>query len=407
MSEARSMRAPLIRSVIAALLGVMLWQTWGSIRKGIWVDTDVYRMGGQLIRQGGDLYSAASTVDLPFTYSPFAAGLFVPFSFIGVDAGRYLFTGLSLFCFAVIVFVVARRLRLTAWQTTGVVAIGFAMEPMLRDLLLGQINLVLMVLVIVDWLVVPPRYRGVLTGIAAGIKITPGAFVLLAVLRRDWWTVGRAGAGFLGTAAVGWVVAPHASGTYWGGAFLGLDRFGNVALIGSDNQSLVACWMRLTRSLEAPTWVTLGCFVLGLGLGLTAAWLEIRAQRFGYEVASMAWLALGALLASPVSWTHHWLWMVVVIAVLVARGRLLRALIAGVLVWFPTVWLLDPLEYAKLQYSTAMGLASCVYAALAVALLALAVRDLLRVTPEVPRRASDAATALRGDQPATRRRVRA
>ncbi|WP_323097571.1 glycosyltransferase 87 family protein [Intrasporangium sp. YIM S08009] len=370
------MRALLTRSVVAALVAVMLWQTWGGIRKGIWVDTDVYRMGGQLIREGGDLYSAASNVNLPFTYSPFAGAVFVPFSFVDVNAGRYLFTALSLACFALIVFVVARRLRLSAWQTTAVVAVGFAMEPMLRDLLLGQINLVLMALVVVDWLVVPPKYRGFLTGIAAGIKVTPAAFVLLAVLRRDWATVARSAVGFLATGLVGWLVAPAASATYWGGAFLGLDRFGNVALIGSDNQSLVACWMRLTRSLEAPTWVTVVCFVVGLGLGVTAAWLEIRVQRPGHEVASMAWLALGALLASPVSWTHHWLWMIVVIAVLLARGKAVRASIATVLVWFPTVWLLNPLEYAKLQYSTAMAVASCVYAALAVTLLVMAVRDL-------------------------------
>jgi len=376
VGDERSLRTPLLRAVAAAFVAVMLWQTWGGIRKGIWVDTDVYRMGGQLIREGGDLYSAASNVNLPFTYSPFAGAVFVPFSFVDVNAGRYLFTALSLACFGLMVFVVARRLRLTAWQTTAVVAVGLAMEPMLRDLLLGQINLVLMALVVVDWLVVPPRYRGFLTGIAAGIKITPGAFVLLAVLRRDWATVARAAVGFLTTGLIGWVVAPTASATYWGGAFLGLDRFGNVALIGSDNQSLVACWMRLTRSLEAPTWVTLVCFVVGLGLGLTAAWLEIRARRPGYEVASMAWLALGALLASPVSWTHHWLWMIVVIAVLLARGKVVRASVATVLVWFPTVWLLDPLEYAKLQYSAAMAVASCVYAALAITLLLLAVHDL-------------------------------
>ena len=72
------------------------------------------------------------------------------------------------------------------------VVVALGSEPVVRNLILGQINIVLMLMVVVDLLVLPPRWRGVLIGIATGVKLVPGAFVLLYVLRRDLRAVVRA-----------------------------------------------------------------------------------------------------------------------------------------------------------------------------------------------------------------------
>src|SRR5664280_936691 len=68
---------------------------------------------------------------------------------------------------------------------------GLTFEPFLRAILLGKINLVLLALVVVDCPVVPARYRGMSIGFAAGIKILPGASILLLILKREWGAVGR------------------------------------------------------------------------------------------------------------------------------------------------------------------------------------------------------------------------
>jgi alpha-1,2-mannosyltransferase len=68
-------------------------------------------------------------------------------------------------------------------------------EPVRTTLALGQINIVLMALVAFDlllpstWFTVAGRTvgwpRGVLTGIAAAIKLTPLVFLLYFLARRD------------------------------------------------------------------------------------------------------------------------------------------------------------------------------------------------------------------------------
>jgi alpha-1,2-mannosyltransferase len=348
----------------------MLWLTWSGIRHGIWVDTDVYAMGGRTVRDGGDLYTTSSAEDLPFTYSPFAAAMFVPFSMLQVDVGRILFTVVSLACYALVVTIVSRRLRFRWWQILVLGGVGLAFEPMLRNLILGQVNLVLMALVVTDWLLLPPRYRGYVTGIAAGIKITPAAFVVLAILRRDWAVAARAGVGFFGSVAVGWLVAPDASRIFWSGGFMGLEKFGGAAVIGSDNQSLLGAWMRVTGTLSPSQAVQLATLVAGMSLGVVAAVLELRRASRHSEVAALAWVALGSLLGSPVSWSHHWVWLVLPLAVLLARRQYIAFSATAAIVWYPTIWALAiPGHFRELSFSPGEKIISCAYVIIGIALM--------------------------------------
>jgi alpha-1,2-mannosyltransferase len=191
------------------------------------------------------LYSV-SVDGLPFTYPPFAAVLFAPLELLGVLGARWVLTALSVACYVVVVAVCARRLRMNVAMAAMVGLAGLTFEPFLRTILLGQINLVLLALVVVDCLVVPVRYRGMLVGIATGVKLLPGAFIVFFLLKRQWAAAGRAVAAFGVTAAVGMLFAPRDSWQFWSGGFINLSRFGRQAIIGGDNQSLSAAVMRLS-----------------------------------------------------------------------------------------------------------------------------------------------------------------
>ena len=104
-----------------------------------------------------------------FTYPPFAAVFFVPLELLGDFGARLALTLASIGCYVVVVVVCARRLRMNVAAAAIVGLIGLSLEPFARTFLLGQINLVLLALVVIDCLVVPARYRGMLIGIAAGI----------------------------------------------------------------------------------------------------------------------------------------------------------------------------------------------------------------------------------------------
>jgi alpha-1,2-mannosyltransferase len=158
------------RFAVLAVLAVvtLLWLRWSVVR-GNWADLDVYVRGAQAIATGGSLYDEPAGI-LPFTYSPFAAVLFTP---------------LHLVSYLVAVVACGWRLRLTWRHLVLLTLAGMALEPFVRTMLLGQVNLYLMAAVVVDCLLIRSSRRGWLVGLAAGIKVVPAVFVLYFALQRD------------------------------------------------------------------------------------------------------------------------------------------------------------------------------------------------------------------------------
>ena len=324
----RAARDPRLAGFAVAVLAVAALHVlrWTGFNGGHLVDLDVYVRGAHSIVTGVPLNQPKSTV-LPFTYSPFAAVAFTPLHFLTLPVARWIFTIGSLVSYLIVVGVCGRRLRLPRSQVALVAVAGVALEPFVRSILLGQVNLYLMALVAVDCLVVRSSHRGWLVGLAAGIKIVPGVFVVYFVLQRDWRSALRAACGFLLTLVIGAVVAPQDSLRFWTGGLFGISRFGPAAVLDGKNQSLTG---ELARISHDPSPVMLATLVLGVA-GLTLGILAARRQlRVGDEVAALTAVAIGGLLASPLSWTHHWVWAVPAVMVLVARRQWLGAWLLGV-----------------------------------------------------------------------------
>src|SRR5207248_2366299 len=115
-------------------------------------------------------------------------------------------------------------------------------------------------------------------GVAAGIKLIPGIFILYLLLTRRWRAAGVALVSFAGTVAVAFVVAPGESARYWGGAFLATGRIGHTEETG--NQSLSGLVARLGGS--AVVWAGLAIAVAVAGL-----WLSVLASRRGEELLAI------------------------------------------------------------------------------------------------------------------------
>jgi alpha-1,2-mannosyltransferase len=226
--------------------------------------------------------------------------------------------------------------------------VGLAFEPFMRTILLGQINIVLIALVVVDALVMPPRYRGMLIGLATGIKILPGAFILFLVLKREWWAVGRAVAAFAVTVAVGGVLAPRDTWLFWSGGFLNLSRFGPMAIIGGDNQSLRAALMRLSHDISPPSSPVLLMSVGVMALGVVAAKRQVDS---GNDVNGLVCIGFASLLASPIAWTHHWVWAVLAAMVLVQARRWVAAFLLSMVFVIAPMWLAAPGHLRELGHN--------------------------------------------------------
>jgi alpha-1,2-mannosyltransferase len=333
--------------IVASVVAIVLWLRWGGIRKGIWIDLEVYIRGAAAVLRHEPLYGV-SVQGQPFTYTPFAALFFVPLELLGNVEARWVLTAGSIGCYLLVVVVCARRLGMTV-ATAGLVGLaGLAIEPLARTILLGQINLVLVALVVVDLFVVPARYRGMLIGVASGIKLVPGAFILFLLLKREWGAALRSVAAFVVTLGLGAAFAPRDSWQYWSGGFVNLSRFGTDAVIRGDNQSLTGALMRLSRDTSPPPIFALLLSVSVMALGLVAAKRQINS---GNDVAGLVCIAFASLLASPVSWTHHWVWAVIALLVLVhSRCRVAAAFLYGIFLIGP-MWLAPRGELLELEHN--------------------------------------------------------
>jgi alpha-1,2-mannosyltransferase len=313
-------RAGVFLAVVA-----LFWLRWSGVNSGNWADLDVYTRGAQAIVAGTPLYEPQAGV-LPFTYSPFAAVFFTPLHLLSSTGARWVFTLGSLVSYLVAAGALGWRLRLPRRHLALVALAGMALEPFVRTMLLGQVNLYLMAAVVLDCLVIRSSHRGWLVGLAAGIKVVPGVFVLYFVLQRDWRSAMRAACGFLVTVAIGAMVAPQDSLRYWTGGLFGISRWGPVAVVDGKNQSLIGELARISHN-PSPLMVTaLVLAASGLVLGLAAARRQLR---IGDDVAALTAVAVGGLLASPLSWTHHWVWGVPAIMVLVSRRHWVTAWLLG------------------------------------------------------------------------------
>ncbi len=309
----------------AAVLLALLWVRWVDPRSWTLADVAVYVRGGRALLDGTDLYAVTAGV-LPFTYPPFAAVLFVPLAPLGATGAGTVVSLLSVVALLVLVGVSVARMASSAGARTSsshivsLTAVGglllitaLTTEAVQRTLILGQVNLVLAALVVVDLLVLPRRWRGVLLGVAIAVKLTPAVFLGYLLLRRDWAALARVAVTLAVTVVVGWVLAPSASATFWSGGAFDLGRFGDEAA-GYGNQSVGAALDRFAPGVSDVVWLLLVAVVVVLTA--VATW---RTQRQRDDLAAVTALAVGGLLVSPISWTHHWVWVVPVMAVLLAR----------------------------------------------------------------------------------------
>jgi alpha-1,2-mannosyltransferase len=221
--------------------------------------------------------------------------------------------------------------------------------PVQEGIRFGQVNAVLVMLCLVDVARRDDGWwpRGSLTGLAAAIKLTPAVFWVHYALVRRW----RALAVSMGTAAAATVVtalfAPSASLAYWTDALLDPGRLGPNG--NTQNQSMRGMLLRIGPP-EGPwlsiTWLVLVLAVAGFGFRLAA-----RLDRLGEPVAVVGVLGMIAVLVSPVSWTHHLYWGVVVLGALLGDARELRRIVAtglaGVVLalqlpWWGAAWQKDP-----------------------------------------------------------------
>ena len=327
-----------LRRVLQALIVLAVaragWHLFSQIPYRI--DADVYRMGGRAWLDGFPLYAdgamfhTSGGLDLPFTYPPLAAITFSPLALAPLALGSVVITAITAALLVLSVWLVLRRLGVNGtaawWASAAIVALSVTtLEPVRANFSFGQINVVLMTLVIADC--VPRRTpwpRGVLLGLAIALKLTPAVFLLYFVLRRDLRSTSTAVASFAAATALGFALAWRDSLEYWTHTVHDTDRIGTATWNTNQNAAGALARLELSDHFHFAVW-TLACLAM-LALTVWAVRRVLAAGRDEGESSTLALMcvALFGLVVSPVSWSHHWVWalpVAVVTGVLGYRRR--------------------------------------------------------------------------------------
>jgi alpha-1,2-mannosyltransferase len=356
MLVARISHVPTKRIAVAAVLIWLLSGIYMFHFGASWhLDLRVYRAAGDALYHGGSPFTVDFTPNrLPFTYTPFALLALSPLSLgrLGlVETGWWLISAASL------IATVAMVLRTTsalptrrAWAVACVMAgiASLVLEPVRSNFAYAQINLILMAMVVADLTVVRPPWRGALIGLAAAIKLTPLIYLFYFVAGRQWRSLLRGVGVFVVATAVSWVVLPHDSVRFWFHQVFDARRTGALGVV--SNQS----WNGMVH--RAPfhgghtgtaLWLVLSLVTLAGGAVL-CRWMVEEAR----TVEALLALALTELLISPVSWTHHWSWLVLAPMVAAALWNVYRSVAIALLVLLglaivaPYLWIgVVPLSY--------------------------------------------------------------
>lgn len=325
--------------VVLAALGYATWWVHGQVPYRI--DVDVYRMGAQAWRDGHPLYgdvlfvTGVRETPLPFTYPPIAAVLFTPLTWVSLPVATATLTMITTVLLVISTALVLAALGTgtarrpgyrpgrPAWCRYGVlagaivaVAIWLGAEPILSNYEYGQINVVLMTLVIADCLLRrTPWPRGVLLGVAMAVKLTPAVFLLYFLLRRDTRAALWASATFAVAVAAAFLLAPSDSQEYWTNTLFHTNRIGDTAVNTNQNFAGVLARLGVTGGPFTALWVATGLATLAL-----TVWAVRRVLRDDQPTLALMCIALFGLLVSPVSWSHHWVWAVPTIVILAVLG---------------------------------------------------------------------------------------
>jgi alpha-1,2-mannosyltransferase len=342
------------------------------------VDLHVYLGGAAALDHPGTLYSyvyADQTPDfpLPFTYPPFAALVFYPLTKlpfavvalgwqIGIIAALYGVVLISLRLVGV------RDPALALWWT----AIGIWLEPLRSTFDYGQINVILVLTALSAAMSTRWWVSGLLVGTAAGIKLTPAITgVYLAGMRR-WGAAVFAAVVFAATVALPVAVIGDQARYYF------TDLLGDAGRVGPIGTSFNQSWRGgISRILGHDAGygpLVLAGIALSAGLAVLA-WRALAGAGDGGQrdrLGSLLVVQLFGLLISPISWTHHWIWLLPLMIWLLSGpwrerpgGRLLGwgwlALTLVGVPWLlsffqPTIWQIDRpwyLAWAGLVYIVA------------------------------------------------------
>jgi len=377
-------RTTLVWVLAVASVGIAVGFAVSRIWRRPTLDLEVYLMGARHLVDGR-LYDVRGTAvpHLAFTYTPFAALFFTPLAPLPFGIAQLLWAVISmaalismiaLSLWAVRPDIAPRRLWLLSLVLLGPISL---FEPILLNFHFLQVNFVLDLVVFTDLLLVlrvrgRTVPRGLLVGIAAAVKLIPLIFVVYLVITRQFRAAAVAVSTFVCCTVIGALFNIHASWLYWSKYAYDAKRVGGVYYL--SNQSLRGALDRLTHTDLRTSIVTAGsAVVLVAGIAL-ARWAYVGSS----TLLAVLVTATTGMLVSPITWSHHLVWCIPILAWLTLakdrpRGGRIWAAGASIVLWMGPIWFVPSNPAAELdEHGFGLVMANAYFFLMALFLLGVA-----------------------------------
>ena len=357
-------------SVVALGLWTLLTMKLAQqAHRGTPIDFLVYRDAALNMLHHGDTYHTRFTVaHVGFIYPPFALLLLSVLVLVPPLVALSAWWLLNVIALVGIVTICLRELttlrRFDLFLGSSLLAAAsiLYLQPLRSNMSFGQINFLLMWAVTFDVVRVRSFGRGALTGIAAAIKLTPLVFTAYFLMGRSRMAAWRTCGVFVGAAVLASFVLPQESRWFWLHQAFRPQRFGKVS--NPINQSWYGFMGHVFSSapqVREIAWGVLSAVTLWIGLSFVRRC--VARQR---PIDALLALALIQTLVSPISWAHHWSWVVLIPIVLGVRWRESRVVaMAMVLVvavsviapyrWYRYSWCSHGILYDVFGYSLVLS----------------------------------------------------
>jgi len=277
-------------------------------------DLAVYVGSAEVVGAGGDLYGYRTEAGLPFTYPPFAALVAEPLARVPLPLVQVLWTVATLAAALAVAALAMRPVveRLGLPVTTALLLVS---TPVRSHVRFGQVGLFLVLLVAAD-LLHRRAHKGWGVGLATALKLTPGIYLVWLLAAGRWSRLQVTVAWTAGATLAGIVLLWPSSPTWLSAALWDSSRFGRNDIPG--NQSVRGMLLRAFSddSTAERLWLVIAVGLVVVGVA-GARRLELAGNRLG----AVGTLAAASVAASPISWQHHLVWLVLPLAALVAAGR--------------------------------------------------------------------------------------
>jgi len=312
------------------------------------VDFAVYLLGARHVFAGNLYTTWLAFPRKSFTYPPVAALVFIPFTALSRVPGQILWALISTTLLVGLLFCSLRAAR-PGWRRSDLILWSFLLSypamilnPVAQTFAFGQINLLVALLVLAD---LTETYtlrghshpRGLMTGIAAALKLTPLVFVPFLFATKQTKAARVALVTFLACEVTMLVAAPNESWSYWTKYVFDTQRVGGVVYIA--NQSLRSMIVRFGHGHVSETLIAMIVLLVGVAALAVAVW----AYQSSSTLLGVLLCATTGLIVSPVTWAHHLVWVVPVVVWLAlapdrpAFGRVWAGF-AALWFWYGAIW---------------------------------------------------------------------